>query len=71
MYQALRYAEDLSVANADLFHRVTAKLLFLWKRARPDIQTAVAFLCQGPNANDYDVLEVQSSGAVLARNENS
>eukprot|EP00978_Attheya_sp_CCMP212_P047721 scaffold424725_cov134-Attheya_sp.AAC.2 len=31
--------------NATLFHHNVAKLLFLCKRACPDIQTAVSFLC--------------------------
>jgi hypothetical protein len=35
------YLDD---AESELFHHTTAKLLFLCKRARPDIQTAVAFL---------------------------
>ncbi len=42
-----------------LFHHYVAKLLFLCKRARPDTQTAIAFLCarvKGPNANDYKKL---------------
>ena len=30
--------------DADAFHRNVARLLFLSKRARPDIQTAIAFL---------------------------
>ena len=34
----------LDAETADLFHHITAKLLFLCKRARPDIQTAVVFL---------------------------
>jgi hypothetical protein len=42
-----------------LFHHHVAKLLFLCKRARPDIQTAVAFLCtrvKGPDTDDYKKL---------------
>jgi Reverse transcriptase (RNA-dependent DNA polymerase)/Zinc knuckle len=35
--------EKLDEETAALFHHNTAKLLFLCKRARPDIQTAVAF----------------------------
>jgi len=31
--------------TAQLFHHITAKLLYLCKRTRQDIQTAVAFLC--------------------------
>ena len=34
----------LDQKRADLFHRYVAKLLFISKRGRPDIQTAVAFL---------------------------
>jgi hypothetical protein len=42
-----------------LFHHNVAKLLFLCKRARPDIQTAIAFLCtrvKGPDMDDYKKL---------------
>jgi hypothetical protein len=35
----------LDESKADMFHHNVAKLLFLCKQARPDIQTAVAFLC--------------------------
>ena len=44
---------------ADLYHHNTAKLLFLCKRARPDLQTAVAFLCtrvKKPDVDDYKKL---------------
>jgi hypothetical protein len=40
--------------RAVLFHHNVAKLLFLCKRARPDIQTAVAFLCKRVKAPDED-----------------
>jgi len=45
--------------KATMFHHHVAKLLFLCKRARPDIQTAVAFLCtrvKGPDKDDYKKL---------------
>ena len=29
----------------ELFHSIVAKLLFICKRGRPDIQTVIAFLC--------------------------
>ena len=38
-------ATKLSQYNADLFHIFLAQLLYLSKRARPDIQLAVYFLC--------------------------
>jgi hypothetical protein len=45
--------------KATMFHHNVAKLLFLCKRARPDMQTAVAFLCtrvKGPDTDDYKKL---------------
>ena len=44
---------------ANMFHHNVAKLLFLCKRARPDLQTAVAFLCtqvMTPDEDDYKKL---------------
>ena len=52
-------AEKLDDELSELFHHNTAKLLFLCKRARPDIQTAVAFLCtrvKAPDVDDYKKL---------------
>ena len=49
----------LDSATADMFHTLVAKLLFLSKRSRPDIQLAVAFLCTRvtrPDADDYKKL---------------
>jgi hypothetical protein len=49
----------LDESTSILFHHNVAKLLFLCKRARPDIQTAVAFLCtrvKGPDNDDYKKL---------------
>ncbi len=49
----------LDEKTADMFHHNVAKLLFLCKRARPDIQTAVAFLCtrvKAPDSDDYKKL---------------
>ena len=49
----------LSEDEAMKFHHVVAKLLFLCKRARPDIHTAVAFLCtrvKKPDEDDYKKL---------------
>ena len=51
--------DKLDPETADMFHQNTAKLLFLCKRVRPDIQPAVAFLCtrvKGPDTDDYQKL---------------
>jgi hypothetical protein len=52
-------AVRLDGAASDLFHHYTAKLLFLSRRARPDIQTVVAFLTtrvKGPDVDDQKKL---------------
>jgi hypothetical protein len=51
--------EKLDEDTAEMFHRNVAKLLFLCKCARPDIQTAVSFLCtrvKSPDTDDYKKL---------------
>jgi hypothetical protein len=52
-------AKKLDSDDSDMFHSMTAKLLFLCKRARPDIQTPIAFLCMRvstPDTDDYKKL---------------
>ena len=52
-------AEKLNETQAKMFHTYVAKLLFLCKRARPDLQTAVAFLTtrvQSPDIDDWKKL---------------
>ena len=49
----------LDEKNADYFHRIVARLLFACKRARPDLQVAVSYLCtrgKCPTKSDYDKL---------------
>jgi hypothetical protein len=46
----------LSKQHAEYFHRITARLLFASKRARPDLQVTVAYLCtrvKSPTISDY------------------
>ena len=50
-------ATKLSQADTDLFHHFLAQLIYLSKRARPDIQIALYFLCtrvRGPDTYDYN-----------------
>jgi hypothetical protein len=52
-------AVKLPAEKSELFHHNAAKLLFLCKRARPDVQTATAFLCtrvKSPDTDDYKKL---------------
>ena len=50
----------LNEKRKELFHTITAKLLYIMKRARPDIELAVSFLCtrvQNPNLDDWKKLQ--------------
>ena len=38
--------QKLDAPTVALFHRIVAKFLYIAKRARPDLQVAVAFLCK-------------------------
>ena len=49
----------LPETTAQLFHHLVVKLLYISRRTRQDIQTAVAFLCtrvQSPDEDDYKKL---------------
>jgi hypothetical protein len=49
----------LNVKDVDFYHRTTARLLFAAKRARPDQQVAVAYMCtrvKAPTVSDYHKL---------------
>ena len=51
--------EKLDSATAVMFHHLTAKILYLAKRIRPDLLTAVSFLCtrvQNPDLDDWKKL---------------
>ena len=59
LFQIVDGIPPLDDATSDFFHATVAKLLFLCKRGRPDIQTAIAFLCtrvQHPTKHDYNKL---------------
>ena len=59
LFQVNDDAEHLDKVTADVFHSITAKILFLCKRGRPDVQVPIAFLCtrvQAPDVDDYKKL---------------
>ena len=59
LFQTNPDANKLGSADAELFHHLVAKLLYLCKRVRPDIMTAVAFLTtrvSSPDQDDYNKL---------------
>jgi hypothetical protein len=59
LFKIIEGIELLDETTSKLFHATVAKLLFLCKRAQPDVQTAIAFLCtrvQHPTKHDYNKL---------------
>ena len=46
--------DQLGSERSDIFHSVVAKLLFITKRARPDIETTQSFLCRRVSKSDED-----------------
>jgi hypothetical protein len=59
LFEVNENATKLDEKTALMFHNLVAKMLFLCKRARPDIQTPVSFLCKrvkGPDTDDYKKL---------------
>ena len=45
---------QLGSDKQDAFHSMVAKLLWIMKRARPDLETAIAFLCSRVSKSDED-----------------
>ena len=45
LFEVDETAAKLGTIKAEKFHSITAKLLYLEKRARPDLETVVSFLC--------------------------
>jgi hypothetical protein len=59
LFTIIEGIEELDEEQKEFFRGTVAKLLFLCKRGRPDIQTAIAFLCtrvQQPTKHDYNKL---------------
>ena len=52
MFQIDDNAEQLKKRQSEIFHSTVAKLLFISKRARPDIEQTVAFLCTRVTKSD-------------------
>ena len=52
-------APKLSQERADMFHRITAQMLFVAQRGRPDLRTVISFLTKrvrSPDEDDYKKL---------------
>jgi hypothetical protein len=63
LFKVSEEGDKLDEETAQLFHHNVAKLLFLCKHARPDLQTAVAFLstrAKEPDQDDYKKLTTRT-----------
>ena len=59
LFQVNPDAKKLDTSSAIIFHHLIAQLLYLGKRTRPDVLTAVSFLCtrvQNPDMDDWKKL---------------
>ena len=59
LFQTNENADKLGVTDAVLYHHLVAKLLYLGKQTRPDLLTAISFLCtriQNPDVDDFKKL---------------
>eukprot|EP00957_Ditylum_brightwellii_P165387 12592430-Ditylum_brightwellii.AAC.1 len=54
LFEVDEKAEKLGEKDGEFFHHVVAKLIFLCKRARPDLQMSVAFLSTRVKSPDVD-----------------
>ena len=53
-------SEDATLLNekeSELFHTIVAKLIYICKRSRPDLETVVAFLCTRVSKSDQEDLQ--------------
>ena len=59
LFDVTEGVEKLLEEKAATFHSMVAKLLWIMKRSRPDIETAIYFLCtqvKDPDINDWGKL---------------
>ena len=68
LFQVNEDAELLDKNKKEIFHRVTAKLLYLVKRARPDPETLVSFLTMRVTKSDVDDWEKLKRGLTFVKN---
>ena len=68
LFQVNEDAESLEKNKKEFFHSVTAKLLYLVKLARPDIETLVSFLTMRVTKSDVDDWKKLKRGLAFVKN---
>ena len=46
--------KKLTTVKSEVFHSIVEKILYIMKRARPDLETAVSYLCTRVSKSDLD-----------------
>ena len=54
LFSSAKNSEELNDQKSETFHSIVAKLLYITKRARPDIETAVSYLCTRVSKSTQD-----------------
>ena len=54
LFEVREDAEQLNEEKSEIYHSLVAKLLYIMKRARPDIKTAISFLSRRVSKSDMD-----------------
>ena len=54
LFEISEDATLLDEKESELFHRIVAKLIYICKRSRPDLETVVAFLCTRVSKSDQE-----------------
>jgi len=54
LYEVSDESPQLSKEKSELFHSIVAKLLYMSKRSRPDIEPVIAFLCTRVSRSDEE-----------------
>jgi len=57
LFDVREKAEPLNDEKSELFHSIVAKLLYLCKRSRPDVEPVVAFICTRVSKSDVEGLK--------------
>ena len=68
LFQVNEDAKPLDKKKKEIFHSVTAKLLYLVKRARPNLETLVSFLTMMVTKSNVDDWKKLKQGLTFVKN---
>ena len=68
LFQVNQDANPLDKNKKEIFHSATAKLLYIVKRARPDLETLVSFITMRVTKSDVDDWKKLKRGVTFVKN---